>query len=114
MIPYPVTLPCPQVKSHAVSYADDMIKSNMDYGTERIYIQKSTEEFNFMVTCTYEQAQTFKAFYDDDLINGVSPFTADWLLLGDATTKNIRFTSQYTIKPLGASKYEFKANCEIL
>lgn len=113
MISYPLTLPCPRVSGHKVNTANTIESSKFDYGIEQQYSSKDTNKFNFSIACNYEQLNEFKDFFSS-LYDGVSPFTADWLILGDTSLKNIRFTSQYTLTSLGHDKYEIKANCEVL
>jgi len=113
MIAYPTTLPCPRIKSHSVSFENDMINSNFDYASTQTHIQKDTKQFNLSIVLNQSQMDTFKVFYTA-LYDGVSPFTADWLILNDVTTKTIRFTSEYKFKSLGASLYDLTINCEVL
>lgn len=113
MITYPVTLPCPQAKKHVATVADSIVRSDFDYDNQQEYLQKAALPFTFMITCTAAQVATFKAFWSD-IYEGVQPFNADWLIHGDASTKNIRYTGSYKIKALGAALYEISADCEVL
>lgn len=113
MITYPISLPTPKVMSHSETFANDMLLSTFEYGTSLEYKAMDTTKFNFSVILTYDELVSFNSFWDS-LYNGIMPFKADWLILNDATTKDIRFTSPYTLKNLGALVFELSSDCEVL
>lgn len=113
MITYPVTLPCPKVSGHRVNAANVIKASSFEYGGEQEYISNDTKKFNFSITCNQVELEIFKSFFVS-LYDGISPFIADWIILGNVDNKNIRFTSGYSLVSLGNSVYEITANCEVL
>lgn len=114
MISYPVTLPDPLVSSHVDIYANNVKLSQMEYSIKALKDVGDSDKFTFSINCTLEESKIFVNFFDSLLFHGVAPFTATWSMFGSTIMRNMRFTSNYSMKALGDGNYSISARGEVI
>ena len=99
---WPASLPQQPLVGAAVPVRDNKITSQTDVGPDKVRRRSTVAggETSYTFALTFEQALTFKGFYEDDLKDGVLPFTG----LED------QLNNQVTFRIKGAPKFTRRAN----
>jgi len=114
MIDYPVTLPCPLLAGNRMQGGRTFLRSNFEYATRQRQTFCNDYMVKFAFVCDKAQMKEFKDFYYNTLTNGVSVFSADWLIEGIDGVKEFRFASTYSVKALYVDAWEVVAEFQMI
>lgn len=114
MIYYDTDLPAPTLMNNDSSEPLAFARSKFDYGTRQREMYKDYVKSGFRIVLKQSELDTWKQFWSN-INNGAGNFYADFLIHGsDNVAKIVRFTRNYSVKNLGALKFEIICNLELL